>query len=458
MTLNASTTPSLRMPPHSLEAEQSVIGALFLDNRAWDRIADHIVSMDFYRKEHTLIFNAIEELAEHQQPFDVLTVAEKLKAKNNLNQVGGESYLFELANNTPSAANVLAYANIVRERSILRQLIHIGSDIVDSGFNQTDTDVKTLLDKAEQLIFNIAEQQARGAGPVKINTLTTQAYNHINQLAKSTSPITGLPTGFGDLDGKTSGLQKGDLIVIAGRPSMGKTSFAMNIAEHIAIDAKKTVLIFSMEMPSEQLTLRMLSSLGRVDQHKVRTGRLSGQDWKNITSAVNMLLEAPIYIDDTPALTPTELRARARRIAREHHGLSLIVIDYLQLMQVANFRENRAMEISAISRALKALAKELNVPVIALSQLNRSLEHRTDRRPVMSDLRESGSIEQDADVIAFIYRDEVYNKDTADKGLAEILIRKQRNGPIGDFPLTFLGQYTRFENFSTQSIPDEVLV
>lgn len=441
-----------KISPHSIEAEQSVLGALMLDNRAWDRVIDSISSDDFYLKEHQLIYSAVAELAKLSKPFDVLTIAEKLKELQVIDKVGGEAYLFELAQNTPSAANVVAYAEIVRDRAMLRRLIEVGSDIVDSVFNTEGRNTKELLDTAEQQVYKIAWQHTRGVGPQRVSSLLASTVDRIDTLFRSGQDITGLSTGFSEFDKMTSGLQAGDLIIIAGRPSMGKTSFAMNIAEHAALAEKKPVLVFSMEMPSEQLTMRMMSSLGRVDQHKVRTGRLTDEDWTRITSAVSMLSETKMYIDDTPGLTPTEIRSRARRIAREHGGLSLIVLDYLQLMTVAGTKENRTTELSEISRSMKALAKELNVPVIALSQLNRSLEHRTDRRPVMSDLRESGSLEQDADLIAFVYRDEVYNEDSLDKGIAEIIIRKQRNGPIGDFRLTFLGKYTRFENFAASNV------
>lgn len=443
---------SAKVPPHSMEAEQSVLGALMLDNRAWDRVIDHVREKDFYRNEHRLIFQAMSQLVERHQPFDVLTLSELLKEIGQLDRVGGEAYLFQLAQNTPSAANITAYADIVRERAVLRQLISIGTDIAEAGFNPGGRESKELLDTAERQVFQIAEQHSRGTGPVQINTLLARATDRIDTLYHSNSTLTGLSTGYSDFDDMTSGLQDGDLIVIAGRPSMGKTTLAMNIAEHAAIKGDKPVLIFSMEMPAEQLTLRMMSSLGRIDQHKVRTGKLTDNDWPRLTSAVSMLSEANMYIDDTPALSPSEVRSRARRVAREHNGLALIVVDYLQLMQIVGGKENRTTEISEISRTLKAIAKELSVPVVALSQLNRSLESRTDRRPIMSDLRESGAIEQDADIIVFIYRDEVYNEDTPDKGIAEIIIRKQRNGPIGDFRLTFLGQYTRFENYAVDRV------
>lgn len=448
---NAGLQP--KVPPHSQEAEQSVIGALMLDNRAWDRVIEHVSEDDFYRREHATIFRALHQLAERNQPFDVLTVAEVLKDQQLLEAAGGEAYLYELAQNTPSAANVSAYAGIVRERSVLRQLISTATDITEMAFNPDGRDAKELIDAAERQVFQISEQSSRGNGPVELSTLLAQATDRIDILYHSDKTITGLPTGFSDFDNMTSGLQNGDLIIIAGRPSMGKTILGMNIAENAAMKADKPVLVFSLEMPGEALALRMMSSLGRIDQHKVRTGKLSDDDWPRLTSAISMLSEAKMYIDDTPSLSPMEVRSRARRISRQHDGLSLIVIDYLQLMQISGSKENRTNEISEISRSLKGLAKELNVPVVALSQLNRSLESRSDRRPIMSDLRESGAIEQDADIVAFIYRDEVYHDDSPDKGIAEIIIRKQRNGPIGDFRLTFLGKYTRFESFARTTTP-----
>ncbi len=443
---------SPKVPPYSDEAERAVIGALLIDNRAWDGVSDKVHVEDFYRHEHRLLYRAIMVIAERSQPFDVLTVSEFLNSQNLLEQAGGETYIFELAQGTPSAANAEAYAKIVREKSILRQMISTASSIADSAFNSEGKETKELLDTAEQLVFQIAEQNSRGTGPIKVADLLASTTERIDQLYHSDAAITGIPTGFTDLDNMTSGLQKGDLVIIAGRPSMGKTTFSMNIAEYVGIKCEKPVLVFSMEMPAEQLMMRMISSLGRIDQHNLRTGNLKDEDWPRISSAVSMLAESSMYIDDTPALTPIEMRARARRISRAHGGLSMIMIDYLQLMRVAGNKENRTNEISEISRSLKALAKELHVPVIALSQLNRGLESRTDKRPVMSDLRESGAIEQDADVIGFIYRDEVYHEDSPEKGIAEIIIRKQRNGPIGDFRLTFMGKYTRFENF----VPDMV--
>ena len=437
-----------KLPPHSTEAEQAVLGGLMLRNQAWDSIADRVSEEDFYRRDHRVIFRAIAELAEKDNPRDVITLSEWLGERSELDNIGGLAYLGALAQDTPSAANIVAYADIVRERSVLRQLIEVGNEIAGAAYQADGRTSKDLLDQAESRVFAIAEQSSRTQqGFQNIRSVLAGALDRIDTLFTSDSSVTGLPTGFDDFDELTSGLQAGDLVIVAGRPSMGKTTFAMNIAEHAAIKADEPVAVFSMEMPGEQLAMRMISSLGRVELHRLRSGNLTDADWPRITSAISLLDQrGHLFIDDTPGLTPMELRARARRLKREH-GLSLIVVDYLQLMQVAGRGENRATEISEISRSLKALAKELNVPVIVLSQLNRSLEQRPDKRPVMSDLRESGAIEQDADVIVFIYRDEVYNPESNDKGTAEILIRKQRNGPIGTVKLTFLGQYTKFENF-----------
>lgn len=441
-------TAALKVPPHSIEAEQAVLGGLMLDNGAWDKVADLVSEDDFYRRDHRLIFGAIRNLAEQGNPFDVVTLAEWLDHRGELEKLGGIGYIGTLASNTPSAANIKSYGTIVRQRSVLRQLIEVANDIADSAYSPEGREVHQLLDLAEKRVFEIADQGNRARkGFVGIKDLLVKAVDRIDYLFSQDNAITGVPTGFNDFDEKTSGLQKSDLVIVAGRPSMGKTTFAMNIAENAAIKYQVPVAVFSMEMPGEQLAMRMMSSLGRIDQHKVRTGKLEDDDWPRLTSAVGILSEAPIYIDDTPGLTPTELRARSRRLAREH-GLGLIVIDYLQLMQVHGGGENRAAEISEISRSLKGLAKELNVPIIALSQLNRSLEQRPNKRPVMSDLRESGAIEQDADVIVFIYRDEVYNEDSPDKGTAEIIIGKQRNGPIGTVRVAFLGKYTQFANFT----------
>ncbi|MDH5484835.1 MAG: replicative DNA helicase [Gammaproteobacteria bacterium] len=443
----ADATQGLKVPPHSIEAEQAVLGGLMLDKRAWEQIADRVCEEDFYRRDHRLIFRSIARLEANDLPFDVITLSDELGKTHELDDAGGLAYLGRIAKETPSAANIQAYADIVRERSVLRQLIDIGTDIASSAYNPEGRDSKELLDVAERNVYKIAEQGTRrGNGFVGMKSLLAKTVEQIDYLFEQEGHVTGVSTGFTDFDEMTTGLQKGDMVIVAGRPSMGKTTFAMNIAENAAIAQQTAVAVFSMEMPGPSLTMRMISSLGRIDQHRLRTGQLTDDDWPRITSAVSILSEAKIFIDDTPALSPTDLRARARRLKREH-GLGLIVIDYLQLMQVSGSSENRATEISEISRSLKALAKELEVPVIALSQLNRSLEQRPNKRPVMSDLRESGAIEQDADLIVFIYRDEVYDPESSDKGVAEIIIGKQRNGPIGTTRLTFQGQFTKFENY-----------
>jgi len=440
---------TLKRPPHSVEAEQSIIGGLMLDNQVWDKISTKLCEADFYRTEHRILFRTIYALAKKDQPFDVVTLLDALKSYNELDDAGGEAYLFELANNTPSVANVSAYADIVREKSVQRQLIAVATEIADSAYNPVGREVPELLDLAETKVFAIGEQTGGDGGPENIKSILVRAVEKIDALYHNGDAITGLATGLSDLDEMTSGLQPSDLVIVAGRPSMGKTTLVMNMAEHAAIKSGKPVLVFSMEMPSDSLAMRMMSSLGRIDQHRIRTGKLHDDDWPRVTSAVHMLSEAPLFIDDTPALSPGEMRARSRRLAKEHGALGLIVVDYLQLMKAPGFSaDNRTAEISEISRSLKALAKELQVPVIALSQLNRSLEQRADKRPVMSDLRESGAIEQDADLICFIYRDEVYNEDSPDKGTAEIIIAKQRNGPIGKVRVAFIGKFTRFEDLA----------
>ncbi len=442
---------ALRIPPHSIEAEQSVLGGLLLDNAAYDRIADFVSAEDFYRFDHRLIFQHIVRLVSAAKPADVITVFESLSSAGKAEEVGGLSYLNALAQNTPSAANIRRYAEIVRDRGVLRKLITVSDEISGNAFNPQGREVKQLLDEAESKIFAIAEEGARGTqGFIEIQPLLTQVVERIDELYNrdNQSEITGVPTGMIDLDRMTSGLQSGDLIIVAGRPSMGKTAFSVNIGENVAIDSGLPVAIFSMEMGGAQLAMRMLGSVGRLDQHRLRTGRLNDEDWPRLTHAIQKMNEAQIFIDETPALSSIELRARSRRLARQCGKLGLIIVDYLQLMSANSPGENRATEISEISRNLKGLAKELNCPVIALSQLNRSLEQRPNKRPVMSDLRESGAIEQDADLILFIYRDEVYNPDTPDKGTAEIIIGKQRNGPIGSVRMTFLGQFTRFENYT----------
>jgi replicative DNA helicase len=422
-----------------------------LDNTAWDRIADLVGTEDFYRNDHRLVFAAISRLIDASKAADVVTVYEALRNSNKAEDAGGLVFLNTLAQNTPSAANIRRYAELVRDRSVLRRLVTAGDEIATSALNPAGRDTKQILDDAESRVFRIAEEGARGRqGFIEIQPLLTKVVERINELYERADPsdVTGVPTGFADLDTKTSGLQPGDLIIIAGRPSMGKTALALNIGEHVAIDKGMPVAVFSMEMGASQLALRMLSSVGRIDQQRLRTGRLQDDDWPRLSSAMQKMQESQLFIDETPAMTAIDLRARARRLARTCGKLSLIIVDYLQLMSASSDGENRATEISEISRGLKALAKELHVPVVALSQLNRTVESRTDKRPVMSDLRESGAIEQDADLILFIYRDEVYNPDTNDKNVAEIIIGKQRNGPIGRINLRFDGQHTKFENLA----------
>jgi len=442
-------TESLKVPPHSVEAEQSVLGGLLLDEQAWDRVADILRKEDFYRHDHQLIFDAIGQLVEQNRPPDIVTTGEILERQGLLEEAGGTAYLANLANTTPTSANIAHYARAVRERSVLRALIQAAGGISEDAFHPGEHSVSEILDQAEQRIFRIADQsnQNRG-GFAPIRELLREGVERLDELFQRDDPITGLPTGFSDLDDKTSGLQDSDLIVIAGRPSMGKTSFVLNMAETVCLQQGAPVAVFSLEMPREQLTMRLLASRARIDAHKMRNGKLHDDDWPKLTKAVGELSEAPLYIDDTPSLGPIEMRSRCRRLKREQ-GLGLVVVDYLQLMHGAGDAENRATEISEISRALKALSRELDVPVLALSQLNRSLEQRQDKRPMMSDLRESGAIEQDADVIMFIYRDEVYHPDNPEtQGVAELIIAKQRNGPTGKVRLTFLDQYTRFESYA----------
>lgn len=438
---------SLKVPPHSVEAERSVLGGLMLDANAWDLVSDLIIPDDFYRSDNRAIFNCLSLLASKNQPLDVITLGEELESRKELEQVGGRAYIDHLVESTPTAANVKAYANIVRERAILRKLGGVGHEIADLAFNPDGRDSATLLDLAESRVFAIGDQRQASDGPVKVKPLLTKAIERIDMLIKTKGALTGLSTGFEKIDEITSGLQNSDLIIVAGRPSMGKTSFAMNMAENVIMTTDLPVLVFSMEMPADSLVLRMLSSLGHVDQTKIRTGQLTDDDWVRVVSAVTQLNEKPLLIDDSAALTPNEIRSRTRRVAREYGKIGMIVVDYLQLMQVSGTSENRAGEISEISRSLKGIAKEFDCPLIAGSQLNRGLEQRPDKRPIMSDLRESGAIEQDADVIMGIYRDEVYHED-AEKGVAEIIILKQRNGPIGKRKLAFVGQYTRFEDLA----------
>ena len=443
-------TASLKVPPHSIEAEQAVLGGLMQNNDAWERVLDLVSDGDFYRYDHRLVFRAIARLAEKNSPFDMVTLADDLETSGELEKVGGLAYLGELVKNTPSVANIRAYSEIIRERATLRELVSISAEIADSAYEPKGKSGNEILDEAERKIFQIAEARPKTGGAVSVNELLVSTLDTIDTLHKSQGGITGLTTGFKDLDEKTSGLQKGDLIIVAGRPSMGKTTFAMNLVENALISDKdntKSVVVYSLEMPAESLMMRMISSLGRINQTAVRSGQLKGDEWDSLTMAVKQLQGKKLFIDDTAGISPSEMRARTRRLAREHGDIGLIMIDYLQLMQVAGSSgDNRTNEISEISRSLKALAKEFNCPVVALSQLNRSLEQRPNKRPINSDLRESGAIEQDADLIMFVYRDEVYHPESEDKGVAEIIIGKQRNGPIGMIKLTFIGQYTRFES------------
>jgi replicative DNA helicase len=443
---------ALKLPPHSLEAEQSILGGLLLDNEAADRIGDVVSDTDFYSEAHGLIYQHIVQLVTDGKPVDVVTLSESLGSVHKLDYVGGLAYLGALVQNVPTAANIRHYADIVRERSILRQLAATAGEIADTAYNPMGRNAKTVLDEAEAKILHIAEAGSRGQQNFQLlGKLLAGVVDRIEELYSRDDPsdVTGVATGFSDLDRMTSGMQPGDLIIVAGRPSMGKTALALNIGENVAIQSKLPVAVFSMEMGASQLALRLIGSVGKLDQHKLRTGRLGPEDWERLASALGKLNEAPMLIDETPALNAIEVRSRARRLHKQYGQLGLVIVDYLQLMQASSQGENRATEISEISRAMKSLAKELKVPVMALSQLNRSLEQRPNKRPVMSDLRESGAIEQDADVILFIYRDEVYNPETQEKGTAEIIIGKQRNGPIGTIRLTFLGEHTRFENFAS---------
>ncbi|EOX1557878.1 replicative DNA helicase [Vibrio cholerae] len=449
---------AIKVPPHSLEAEQSVIGGLLLDNERWDTVSEHVMTQDFYSRPHRLIFDGVKSILEAGKPLDLITLSEYLEQREQLEDVGGFAYLADLAKNTPSAANINAYAEIVAERALVRNLIGVANEIADAGYDPQGRNAEDLLDLAESKVFAIAEARtSENEGPKNVDSILERTLERIELLYKTPQDgVTGVNTGFTDLNKKTAGLQGSDLIIVAARPSMGKTTFAMNLCENAAMEQDKPVLIFSLEMPAEQIMMRMLASLSRVDQTKIRTGQLDDEDWARISSTMGILMEKKnMYIDDSSGLTPTEVRSRARRIAREHGGLSLIMVDYLQLMRVPALTDNRTLEIAEISRSLKALAKELNVPVVALSQLNRSLEQRADKRPVNSDLRESGSIEQDADLIMFVYRDEVYHPDSPLKGTAEIIIGKQRNGPIGSVRLTFQGHYSRFDNYAGPAFDDE---
>ena len=447
----------LRVPPHSIEAESSVLGGLLLDNSAWDRMGDLLSDNDFYRHEHKLIFSAISALINASKPADVITVFEQLQNQGKAEGMGGLGYLNSLAQYVPSASNIRRYAEIVRERSILRKLVTASDEIATNAFSPQGRPVEKILDEAEQKIFNIGEEGSRmKQGFQSMDTLVVDLMDRVQEMADNPNDITGVPTGFYDLDRMTSGLQAGDLVVLAARPSMGKTAFAINIAEHVALNEGLPVAVFSMEMGAAQLAVRVVGSIGRIDQGHLRTGKLSDEEWPRLTDAIERLRTVSLHIDETPGLTPSELRANARRLARRCGKLGLIVVDYLQLMSGSSGSDgdNRATELGEISRGLKMLAKELQCPVIALSQLNRGVEQRTDKRPMMSDLRESGAIEQDADIIMFIYRDDYYNKDSKDPGVAEIIIGKQRNGPTGSVRLTFLKPLTRFESLASSGDGD----
>jgi len=452
------TISPIKSVPHSFEAEQAIIGGLLLNNDAWNDVAERVVERDFYHRAHRTIFATIESLSGEDIPVDLVTLSEQLENNQELEGVGGIAYLAELLQNTPSAANINNYSDIVRERAIVRELIGVANEIAEAGYETEGRDSGELLDFAETKVFQIAEARSnKSEGPQALKDILKETVARIDDLCKNPRDgITGLSSGYNDLDQMTTGFQPGDLIIVAARPSMGKTTFAMNLAEHAALNADKPTIIFSLEMPADQIMNRMLASLGRIDQGKIRTGALDENDWASLSSTMSILLnQGKMFIDDSSGLTPTELRSRARRIARDHGGVSMIMIDYLQLMRVPSLSENRTLEISEISRSLKALAKELRCPVIALSQLNRGLEQRADKRPINSDLRESGAIEQDADLIMFIYRDEVYNEESTEKGIAEIIIGKQRNGPIGKIRLTFQGRYSRFDEYTGAAYQDE---
>ncbi len=443
-------SPANMPPPHSVEAEQAVLGGLMLDNLRLEAVREVLSERDFYRDDHRQIFLRMCELAEEDQPLDVITLSEELHRHEELERVGGLGYLTELAANTPSAANILAYANIVRERSTLRQLISVAQEISKSGYNPLGLDADDLLQIAEKRVAEIAEDRPKEGGLTELNSLLKDTVQRIDELFRSGSDLTGVSSGLEDLDQRTSGWQSGELVILAARPSMGKTALALNFVEASIFTQTRPTLVFSMEMPSASLVMRMMSSIGRIDQGKIRNGKLTEEDWPKLSAAVSKMKDKPLFIDDTPGLSPTEMRARVRRIAREHGNPAMIMVDYLQLMQLSGPTEGRTQEISEISRSLKAMAKEFDCPVIALSQLNRGVEQRPNKRPMNSDLRESGAIEQDADVILFIYRDEYYNEDSPDKGVAELILGKQRNGEIGTCRAAFIGKFTRFENLAPE--------
>lgn len=447
----------LKVPPHSIEAEQAILGSMLIDPESWDKVAEVVTENDFYNHSHQVIFKVVLDLLGKSQPIDLITVSEALEHRNQLEDAGGFAYLAELAKNTPSSANVTTYAKIVSERAITRELIGVAHEIAEVGYNPEGRDSADILDMAESKVFEIAEKRTgENEGPRDVDSVLDKTIKRLEALIQTSKEVTGVTTGFTDLDKKTSGLQPSDLIIVAARPSMGKTTFAMNLCENAMMSEEKPVLVFSLEMPSEQIMMRMLASLSRVDQTRIRTAQLDDQEWARVSNTMAMLKERDnLFIDDSSGLTPMDVRSRARKLAREKGGISLIMVDYLQLMRVPSLSENRTLEIAEISRSLKALAKELEVPVVALSQLNRSLEQRADKRPVNSDLRESGSIEQDADLIMFIYRDEVYHENSEYKGIAEIIIGKQRNGPIGTSRLTFQGHFSRFDNYAGPDFDDD---
>ena len=447
----------LKIPPHSLEAEQSVLGSMLIAPDSWDKVVEIVVEDDFYNRAHRVIYSAVLKLLNQNQAVDTTTVKNILEQHDQLEEAGGFAYLIELAQNTPSAANVVAYANIIKERAVVRELIGVAHDIAEIGYHPEGRDSTDILDIAESKVFEIAQKrQGENEGPKDVTNVLTKTVTRLDELVKQGSDITGVSTGFSDLDQKTSGLQPSDLIIVAARPSMGKTTFAMNLCENAMLMQDKPVLVFSLEMPAEQIMMRMLASLSRVNQTNIRTAQLDDNEWSRMSATIKHLKEKDnLFIDDSSGLTPMELRTRARKIVKEKGGISLIMVDYLQLMRVPSLSDNRTLEIAEISRSLKALAKELEVPVVALSQLNRGLEQRADKRPINSDLRESGSIEQDADLIMFIYRDEVYHENSELKGIAEIIIGKQRNGPIGTSRLTFQGQFSRFDNYAGPEYDDE---
>lgn len=451
----AEVSSSVQPLPHSPEAEQAVLGGLMLANNFYDAVAEVVQDGDFFKEAHQQIFNAINRLAEAEQPFDIITLSEELGRHDELERVGGITYLSEVAKNTPSAANISAYARIVREHATIRQLIRVANDISRLGYDSSGLDANDLLQLAEKRVLEIAEGRPKEGGLESMEGLLKSTVERIDKLFRSKSDITGLSSGLLDLDKRTAGWQGGELIILAARPSMGKTALALNFVESAVFTQKKPVLVFSMEMPSEALIMRMISSVGRIDQTKIRNGQLTEEDWPKLSTAVQKMKGAPLFIDDTAGLTPQDMRARIRRTTREHGEPGLIMVDYLQLMQVAGASEGRTQEISEISRSLKALAKEYNCPVIALSQLNRGVEQRPNKRPMNSDLRESGAIEQDADVILFIYRDDYYNEDSPEKGIAELIIGKQRNGEIGTCRAAFVGKYTRFENLAPDYVQPE---